>query len=270
MLVKWDWYSTTVEGDDPEKIGLIDLLLKEWELSEWRMAPARNGYHYGGAIYRGDRRLCHLAWGGQPGISCTSTSGDAISLEKALRENGVTHRPTRVDACHDMDEKGKFDELSEFMLKFAEYHRIKIDQRGDWLRGKARTLYLGSEQSSVRICMYEKGYEQGGGASLDWVRFEVRVKPKQHAREKVASWRPAQVYQAGFVSTLCCCLGWFDLSKENVSTIWQPSDEEKVIRAMLRQYGKILKTMAENHSGQWDKVGLDIGERIKNLEESNV
>lgn len=262
-MIKWDWYQTTIDGSDPEKMGLVDLLLQAWDLSDWRSARNLNGYHFGGAIMRGDEVLCHLCWGGQPGINLKSTSSQSGTLAKVLKNNGIAHRPTRLDACRDWDVKGLFDGYAKYMIGFAKEHKITIDQRGDWERGKARTLYLGSEKSAVRICMYEKGYEQGGGASLDWCRLEVRVRPKPSHREKIATWEPKQVFEAGWVRSLLLGLQHTVGRYESVATIWEPSDEEKLIRSMLRQYGRCLKIMAQKHDGDWQKVGQEIGNLLE-------
>ncbi|MFO5615250.1 replication initiation factor domain-containing protein, partial [Klebsiella pneumoniae] len=76
---------------------------------------------------------------------------------------GADYPATRAHACVAWVEEGPFDSLSAHLIAYAKDNGISINQQGDWARGQARTLYLGSPQSPVRICLYEKGYEQGGG-----------------------------------------------------------------------------------------------------------
>ncbi|MFO5848511.1 hypothetical protein ACLBP5_30415, partial [Klebsiella pneumoniae] len=76
----------------------------------------------------------------------------------------VVYLDTRTNACVDWVVEGLFDSLSAHLIAYAKDNGISINQQGDWARGQARTLYLGSPQSPGRICLYEKGYGQGDGA----------------------------------------------------------------------------------------------------------
>jgi hypothetical protein len=166
-----------------------------------------------------------------------------------------------VDACADWVEEGCFDSLAAHLVKFAEEQNITINQQGDWVRGQARTLYLGSPQSPVRICLYEKGYEQGGDAPKDWTRLEVRVKPKGEHRVAVASWEPSHVFSAGWVSQALAVLGWDNLEKRTVGTVWRPSDAERSRAALLSQYGAIIAQWA-SEAGSWEALGVEMGKAI--------
>lgn len=265
VRAKFDWYQSTVCESDPERSGLVDCLLRAWDLSDWVPAKNFNGYTHGGAIVRGEQTLCHLTWGGQPGINCKSTSDESPVLEHALRLARFDHRPTRVDACLDLVEPGLFDCLAELLIEFAVNNRISICQQGDWIRGQARTLYLGSKLSPVRMCVYEKGFEQGGGASLDWVRIEVRVRPKTARRKDVASWTPSQVMSSGFAHDALKHCG-LELHHERaaVGSVWRPDDEGRARAALLKQWGNIMKKWADD-AGSWEAFGVQVGIKLEEI-----
>ena len=262
---RFDWYQSTVMVQCPQDSGLVDALLKAWPLSDWAPARNRNGYTRAGAIVRGERLLCHVGWGGQPGVNCTSTSDESPTLAKALRDFGRLHRPVRIDSCLDWVEEGLFDSMSAFLIEHAKAKRLAIDQRGDWTRGEARTLYVGSKDSPVRLVLYEKGYEQGGDAPRDWVRLEVRVRPKRQHREMVARWDPPQVFSVGWVHEALAKMGWDDLQARSVvGTVWRRDDEARARAALVRQYGAILARWADE-VGDWDSLGGAIRAEIEAL-----
>lgn len=247
-VAKWDWYQSTVFVADPSASGLVDVLLAYWELSDYVPYKNLNGYKYGAAIVRGERVLCHLCWGGQAGVNCKTTSEESHVLAAALKAFGKTHRPTRVDACLDWQEDGLYDSLSAALIAFAQQGKgLAINQQGDWVRGEARTLYLGSKNSPIRLVLYEKGYEQGGEAPRNWVRLEVRVRPKKEHREAVAGWQPSDAFGAGWVSDACKFINLAELQKRTVGTTWQRSDDERARYALLKQYGKTLLKWASEH-----------------------
>lgn len=265
---KFDWYQSTVQASDPQSCGLVDHLLAAWDLTDWVPAKNLNGYSYGGAIVRGERTLAHLCWGGNPGINVKTTSDESPVLAAALREfsnvTGIHHLPTRVDACCDWVEPGLFDSLSAHLIQYAMDNRLAIDQQGDWERGQGRTLYIGSKSSPVRLVLYEKGYEQGGGAPLDWVRLEVRVRPKRDHRYAVASWGADMCFCAGWVPDALQVLGWDDLQdRASVGTVWRRSDTERARAALLRQYSAVIRTWKDEVGGSWSDFGQVLGDAVE-------
>lgn len=253
-MARWDWYQSTVLVQEPQESGLVRVLLEAWPLSDWAPAKNLNGYLYGGQIRRGDRTLCHLCWGGQTGVNCKTTSDESSVLAAALQRFGKQHMPTRVDACVDWEEEGFFDSVSSALIQFAQDNRLAINQQGDWVRGEARTLYLGSKDSPVRLVLYEKGYEQGGDAPKDWVRLEVRIRPKREHRASVATWEPEHAFEASWVPAAVEFLGWEALVKRAVGTVWKRSDAERARAALLKQYGAIIASWA-SEVGSWEALG---------------
>ena len=260
---KWDWYQTTVAVEDPGSSGLVNCLLRAWEFSDFVPAKNLNGYHYGGQITRGDRVLCHLCWGGQAGVNLKTTSDESHVLASAMADFGVEHLPTRVDSCLDWEEDGLFDSLATALIKFAQLGKgLAINQQGDWTRGIGRTLYLGSPSSPVRLVLYEKGYEQGGDAPLNWVRLEARVRPKKEHRAEVASWSPEHAFAAGWIAAACKHIGLDDLEKRAVGTIWKRTDDEKTRWAMLRQYGSALRKWLAECGGDREEFGRRLADAL--------
>lgn len=258
-MTRFDWYQATVYVQEPSERGLIGHLMAAWELVDFAPDKGMHGYTHGGKLVRGDRVLCRLWWGGNPGVNITATSEESPVLAEALRTFGAPYGVTRVDACADWQEEGVFESLSGHLIKFAEQQGISINQQGDWVRGQSRTLYLGSPQSPVRICLYEKGYEQGGDAPKDWVRLEVRVKPKGAHKLAVASWEPAEVFAAGWVAEALSVLGWDKLEKRTVGIVWRSSDVERSRQALLSQYGSIMAQWS-SEVGSWEQMGAVLGE----------
>lgn len=261
-MARWDWYQSTVMVQDPQQSGLVDVLLQAWPLSDWAPARNLNGYLYGGQIRRGDRTLCHVCWGGQTGVNCKSTSDESPTLADALVKFGKPHLPTRVDACEDWRQPGLFTSMAEALIAFAQDNRLVINQQGDWVRGEGRTLYLGSKDSPVRLVIYEKGYEQGGDAPRDWVRLEVRVRPKREHRSRVAGWLPGQALGAAWVPDALAVLGWDHLEKQAVGTVWKRSDAERARAALLKQYGAIIAQWA-SEAGSWEAFGPVLRDAIE-------
>lgn len=263
---RFDWYQATVYVQEPSQKGLLDALLGAWELAD--LAPDRgmHGYLHGAKVCRGDRVLCRIWWGGNPGVNVTSSGEEAPVLASVLQRLGVPYGVTRADSCCDWQEEGLFDSLSAHLMEFAKDKGISINQQGDWARGQARTLYLGSPQSPLRLVLYEKGYQVGGEAPRDWVRLEVRVKPKQEHKIAVASWDSGTLLVCGWVADALAALGWESLSRRAVGTVWRPSDEERGRHALVKQYGAILERWADE-AGGWDCLGAKLGNAIRDQRE---
>nr|WP_015062103.1 replication initiation factor domain-containing protein [Pseudomonas syringae]AFK89818.1 hypothetical protein [Pseudomonas syringae] len=215
-------------------------------------------YQYGGAIVRGSTELCRLSWGGQPGVNCKTSSAESGTLQRAIARTGMEHSPTRLDACVDWVEEGLFDSLSQALRKFAIDRRLKIGMVGDWERNVGRTLYLGGKTSIVQVCLYEKGAEQqakgASGAPSDWVRLEVRLTGmKRPQRDLIASWEdPSLVFGVGWMADVCKLIGFEELQRTALGTVWRRSDEERAFYALVNQYGPLLKRMAQATSEGWD------------------
>lgn len=268
-MAKFDWYRTTVQVMEPSESGLLSALESAWPLADLGPSRAQHGYSRGAAFrFPGGDDLCTLWWGGNPWLCCEARSSQAPLLASAVQSLGVIHRPSRVDVCEDWDEPGLFDRVAPALIEFAKANRVSLSFVGDWARGKARTLYLGSRASVASMRLYEKGYEMGceqnPAISPNWVRLEVEVKPKRD-REQVASWHPGEFLTVGWIPAALASIGWDHLAKRSLGTVWKQYDYDRVTSAMVGQYGRHLRTMLEQCGG-WQEVGELLGQLISERE----
>lgn len=261
MSAKFDWYQGTFFGQDQDEV--VRFLERKFDLSEVKLCKPKNGYERGVEFLRGADRLAQVWWAGNPGVHVIATGDKSPEAAQHMRELGA-HRITRLDACIDFISPGLFDVLTDGLRAYAREHGIQINMQGDWERGKARTLYVGSQQSAVQLVVYEKGYESGG--DLNWVRVEVRVRPKGRENgEKVSTWTPDDAFQAS--RWLCEALeaqGWASLTPKSIGTVWKPSDDERARRTMLKQYGAILARWAEE-TGGWAQIGSSMVDKLEEM-----
>lgn len=249
MESTFDWYQTTVLEQDPYENWLAEEFRKYCgDGYIWRGCSPVNGYKNGGTVRtpENEESIAKFYWGGNPWVNIKATGKHApllasfLSLDSSLCK--FPHRPTRVDSCLDWDEPDRFNSMAQALMRFAVGSKIKVNQQGDWVRGEARTLYLGSRQSAQQLVLYEKGYEQGGLASLDWVRLEARVYPKKQSREMVSAWGANDVFSAGwFPAALAAVSGFVSMESKTISTVWTPADKARSRRALAKQYGRVIR-----------------------------
>lgn len=239
-MAKWDWYEATFHQHSPEVI--IDAIRSSEPFAVMLPCRAKHGYRTGVQFKHGQDVLAEVWWEGNPGVHVKASSSRAQWLAGVIRPLGA-HSVTRVDACEDWIEAGLFDRITVPLLAYAVQHGIEINQQGDWERGIARTLYLGSTKSAVRLVIYEKGYEIGieHGGDPGHVRMEVRVRPKGQAREAVSRWTPGEAFGAArWLTEALSLLGWDHLQAQSVGTVYRPSDDERARRTAAKQYGRVF------------------------------
>jgi hypothetical protein len=88
--------------------------------------------------------------------------------------------PSRLDVALDFDHDQAFDILAGDLIAIATRRGLALDQRGDWTRGTARTLYVGSRQSPFYLRLYEYRAKHGYGFPCR-LELEIKVKPKHRA-----------------------------------------------------------------------------------------
>lgn len=247
-MAKWDWAASTVDGHSAEEVA--GAVLGGFELADLAPGKPMYGYENSAQVVRGGRVLALILWGGNPGVHVIGTGENAPHVWEALKP--FPHRPSRVDACEDWVEAGLFERLSGQLIGYAVGHRIKIDQRGDWITGQGRTLYLGAPSSPVRLRLYEKGWKEG--ADPNWVRLEVEIRPQGDARAKVACWVPGDAFGASqWLVGALRAIGWGHLEKRAVGTVRKRTDSERARFHMLRQYGATLESWADE-LGSWEAL----------------
>lgn len=250
-MARWDWYETTIHGAQVDEI--TGHLLANLDLATLVPDRPRHGYLKGAALSRGSHVLARVWWDGNAGVHVIASGADSPVIAELLTT--WEHHPTRVDACEDWIEEGLFNRLSAKLIEYAKQHGITISHEGDWSRGKARTLYLGSKTSTVRLVLYEKGYQANGDPN--WVRLEVRVRPKNN-RHQVATWVPGHAFGASrWVRGALTTIGWDHLQASSVGTIRTPSDLERAWAVMLKQYGRTIRSKVDE-LGSWEALTTEL------------
>lgn len=211
-----------------------------------------------------------IAW------ALTDGSGDAAGTHQIEAKGGFSvevksaldavfgpdgYSSARRDTCLDLlddDDLCTFKALDDLAQQIAKERRVQYNRQGQgWLGvpGETMTFYLGSRTSPVMVRVYTRGLKtlkEGGQDDPRRIRIEVEVKPgKRAGKDELSTLSDAQLFG---------CAAWSrdfmrraDLllvERVRVGTVWQPSDQDKVVFAMLRQYGKVLRTVL-------DKRGAD-------------
>jgi hypothetical protein len=100
--------------------------------------------------------------------------------------------PSRIDVALDFEEPEMFERLVELLKVEALRRGLTLNHQGDWIRSKARTLYVGSRNSELVLRLYEYRDHHGHGPA---VRLELEVKAKKaHRRSQVAALEPLELF----------------------------------------------------------------------------
>lgn len=248
-MAKFDWWQGTIRGANADRICVQ--LADQVGLADIAPATPRNGYERGARIVRGDHTHAEVWWGGNPGVHVKLTGEHAAEHADWLRGQGA--EPSRVDACEDFQQVGLADELFHKATAYALTHNIKLSHQGDWARNHGRTLYLGARSSTAQLVIYEKGHQLG--ADPNWVRVEARLYPKRRSRSDLARLSADKCMGASpWIGKLLELWGWENLQSLRLGTVWRPSDTERARAALLRQYGRIIRSWADDVGG-WERLG---------------
>lgn len=242
----WDWYAATVEAG-PDEI-LADLLAQH-DLADIRPGPGLHGYQRGALVGRGSNVFARLLWGGNgDGTHIWATGAHAPGMAAYARASHLGHRVTRYDSAIDF-RGAPWPTVEAVCLHVADAHRVGVTHVGDFHRGESgRTLYLGAPTSVVRVRLYEKGIKEGGDPL--WIRAEVQVRPKRNREaagelSTVGAWGASR-WSADLLSELT----GLTVDRYRCGTLRRPSDAERAVSFMQRQYGERLRQRA-------DEIGLD-------------
>jgi DNA relaxase NicK len=265
--MKFDWYQASVPNVHPEVV--MQALQASEYYGEWVESKASKGYDVGVQFVVGDQVKFRMNHGGQNqeyGANVTSSGGDAPKLVQVLREHFPHHRVSRFDSCEDYHHKDAYDYLREMALRIAKEHDVKAREIVKPLADSddGRTLYLGSPSSAITARIYEKGKQLGVGT--EWVRAELQVRPQKHVKDICAHLTPEEVWGlARWSLAIVAELGKTEIQKVDVQ-IYQPSDDDRAYRWMLKQYGRLLGKMHASH-GSWETVGAQIGYDLDHMDQ---
>ena len=246
--VGFDWYAGSYQAGAEF---LVPALTDRLAPCEGVAARANPRYEAAWGIQRGQDRLVTLHWGKQYSSTLIDATGSSARLVvPVLRGLGVAHSVSRVDVAVDSVNGAPFLEVAGLAISLAEEMGLQVKLEGDWTAGvDGRTLYVGSKDSERRVCIYEKGIEQG--LDVDWTRIELRVRPCSAAKSVYASMTCHQMLAShDFTRELLERLN-IDVALAKADLGLAPRarrDVERARRALARQY--------HDHVMRWvDEVG---------------
>lgn len=265
--MKFDWYQASVPEVPPEVV--MEALSKSEYYGDWVEARPLKGYYVGAHFVIGDQVKYRVSHGGQNaeyGANVTASGGDAPKLAEVLRESFPRHRVSRLDSCEDYHHKDAYAYLRKLGLRIAKECNVAVREITKPLveSDDGCTLYLGSPTSAISGRIYEKGKQLGVGT--EWVRAELQVRPQKDVKD-VASLLSAE--QVWGLSKWSRALGSELLSTtiQRVDVqIYQPSDDERTYRHMLKQYGKLFGRLLATH-GSAETVGAQIFYDLQHMDE---
>jgi hypothetical protein len=270
-MVAFDWYQATVRAEPEEVLGtFLDASIR----GSLRHTKGVQGYRTCTKVEADDGRLGEVeVWHGgnhvHPHVRLTS---DAAAWGVGiLREAFPVHSVVRVDVKQDYAAADAFDRMLPTLLEAARRHRLRVDSRGDhFVRKQARTVYLGSPQSAVRVRQYDKAAELRAKFARDPVRLaqvpdsltrlEVQVRPAGTLARSACASQEARAFMGVSAATrdIWQAIEGEQLEPVHVTKAWRQSDDERAYTALLAQYGGLLQRLQED-LGSWDMVGRQIG-----------
>lgn len=249
----FDWYQAAVEHHPDTVLGVLN---NHFSGSSVEQERAANGYEYACKIVRGETVLARAQWGGNTGgrVQVKSTGIDAPDMAELCRSTWAQdHLVQRCDVAIDYDDEQAFEILRGAAVSIADKHSLNLGNKGDWERGKGRTLYIGSRQSPVMARIYEKGWElrQKGispNASLDLARIEYEFKPKkERARRLFAFLTPEEMLGGSRWSRELADVvhGLTLVPITGLGTVKRCSDRDRAINFAAKQYGAHFESLAD-------------------------
>nr|CRY96477.1 hypothetical protein [uncultured prokaryote] len=229
---------------------------------EWvRTKKGRNGYRLSYQLERENEVICSAFSNGSGDAEGThqfeAQGHHSVEVKNALDAvfTCTGYATARRDTCFDLlDEPGYpiFHSLADLGRSMAAKKRMTYDQVGQgWIcPGETMTVYLGSRNSPVMIRIYLRGLKtikEGGDDDPLRIRVEVEVKPGKREGKKALSMLSDE--------SLFGCSGWakdfmeqagvMGLERHKVGTVWKPSDKQRVVHHLMRQYGGLLRQLLE-------------------------
>jgi DNA relaxase NicK len=268
--MNFDWYQASVPGVRPEVI--MGALGEAEYYGQWSEARPSKGYDIGAHFVVGDEVKYRLSHGGQNeqyGANVCASGGHAPKLAEVLRASFPRHRVSRLDACVDYHHKDAYSYLREIGLRIASQHNLQVREIVKPLKESddGCTLYMGAPSSVVTARIYEKGKQLGCGT--EWVRAELQVRPQKQVKEAAAALSAQEVWGLAKWSTAFAVeLGQTDIQRVDVQ-IYQPSDDARAYRHMLKQYSKILNKMLATH-GSPETAGAQIFYDLEHMEQEHT
>lgn len=255
----WDWYSATLPAPPDEVLGEFA------EHGEPRPCRGLYSYERGMEFMRGDGEVaCRAFWGGVNGdqavhVQCSgSTTG---RLVQQIRAAWPQHRVARADACADWCDVTAWRRLSKAAFAVRKQFDLASRLNGDWVsREDGRTVYLGAPSSYVQARLYEKGKQLR--AAPEWVRLEIQVRPAGEGKSNLSRADAGQLFSVcPWTRALSARVGVPELEAVRIRDPKRPSDDDRALEYLLRQYGGLLRRTRQR-VGSWSDLGDYLGSRL--------
>jgi len=232
---------------------------------EWEERRPINGYKTTHGLEYGDS-LVTLSHGGVDRPPHVTASGiSAVPVANIIRSTYPNHRVARVDVALDLLGDGLYDRAFPVLRDLALKSGTKTSRAGDWDSDvPARTFYVGAPSSQIRSRWYEKGREKLAenpicGASPDWSRFEVQVRPATSLMKQFAArMAPSEFFGVGrFTASAVEALVGLEVKKAAWTNLRASSTDEKAMHFLSRQYGPLLRRRRAE-LGDWGSVWAEL------------
>ena len=262
----FDYYTASIPAK-PQRV--IDTLLANYDLCDLEPTAPHNGYERAHAITRGSHVLATIQYGGNTGLNVQAYASGSDSPEFAniIRDQFKDHGLVRADVAQDYNEPGAWESLSNLMLETADKYHLKVEHQGDFHREiHGRTLKIGSRSSVAYTRLYEKGKESKQFHLSDWVRCETEFKPQRvPARYAYAHATPREILEATkwtryFDSILHAPTSTLRIAP--AGSLRTPTDEERTITHLFKQYGPLFARKLEQFGGDYSALGLWIAQNL--------
>lgn len=244
---------------------LLDALPVEADLGK-DGSLKRYAYAHAVPLTVGRDVVAAVRWGGNADTVSVELKGSIADRTYGLvRAHYPDHACTRMDVAVDGTGPGLFNRMLDRMLTIREElpdnRRPKVHQVGDWITPNGRTLYIGSQDSGMRVVLYEKGHEREARTGVEnpdphWTRLEARCTPdKRLPKLLLAQTSPLEVW--GWCTWASAYLEAFNgLHPDPIERPRKISDDDRAYGALLTQYGPLLDRLA---GGNWSELGHRIG-----------
>jgi hypothetical protein len=280
----FDWYQATVPRPLEDVLEALDGMAPGLKLSHGRGV---HSYLHSVTLGNSDYGEVARVWHGgvNPHPHAVVSGQWAESGAKIIRGAFPQHSVSRLDVREDYIEPGAFDQIQPHLLDAATRFHVEVGTAGDHLlRMRARTTYVGSSSSPVRVRLYDKRAEvmdklppgtipraiafQRAGYQQEtfpdhWTRLEAQIKPKgKQAKALFATIEPVEAFGASpWLRHVWKAVEGTELEPVQCGSVWRPSDDERALRYMLKQYGPLLLGMKAD-LGSWACVGEQLGHEL--------
>lgn len=263
--MQFDWYQATLNASHDDVFSVME---KAYPHTDLKPARPSNGYAHGAELVLGDLHLVRAMWGGVNGdgqTHCVASGSNSPRFADFARTSFPDHQVSRADVAIDFREEGSFSKLAKLLIGYAKGKRLKTATGGDWIKHQqGKTLYLGSRSSSAYLRLYEKGKQLDDLQNPHWTRCELEVKPgSKEGKTFLATATPEACWGAARWSMdIAALLGKSGIERAPVGTLYAPSDDERALKYLIKQYGPLLERIYHLCGDDWTLVGEYLGKRI--------